>query len=185
MEQILFETRADFRYWLTENCTTSGGMWLVFSKHPSIKTLKAAEALEEALCFGWIDGQMQSIDEKKYIKYFAARRRGSNWSDKNLNLVKELEKKGLMTDFGRAKIEEAKNNGRLDAPKPKPITEKQVQMLAELLKEFEPAYTNFNAMSPSVRRTYTGLYFDAKSDDARKRRLDKIIGRLNLNLKPM
>jgi uncharacterized protein YdeI (YjbR/CyaY-like superfamily) len=185
LEQMLFKTRLDFRNWLIENCATSSGIWLVFSKHPSIKTLKANEALEEALCFGWIDGQMQSIDECKYIKYFAARRKGSKWSEKNKNLVNELEANGLMTDLGRAKIEEAKTNGRLDAPKPEPISEKQVQMLAELLKEFEPALTNFNAMSPSVRKTYTGLYFDAKSDDAKKRRLDKIIGRLNLNLKPM
>lgn len=68
MEHFLFETRIDFRNWLAENCTTSSGIWLVFSKHTNIKTLKASEALEEALCFGWIDGQMQSIDETKYYK---------------------------------------------------------------------------------------------------------------------
>ncbi len=185
LEQILFETRTDFRNWLKDNCLTSSGIWLVFSKHESIKTLKASEALEEALCFGWIDGQIQSIDEAKYLKYFSSRRKGSKWSEKNKNLVKELEAKGLMTDFGRAKVEEAKNKGMWDAPKPEPITDKQVQMLAELIKDIEPAYTNFNSMSPSVRRNYTGLYFDAKSDDAKKRRLEKIIDRLNLNLKPM
>lgn len=182
---MLFETRTDFRKWLSDNCTTSSGIWLVFSKHVSIITLKASEALEEALCFGWIDGQMQSIDETKYLKYFSARRKGSRWSEKNKNIVKELEAAGKMTDFGRAKIEEAKKNGMWDVPKPEPITEEQVQMLAQLLKDIEPAYTNFNSMSPSVRKNYTGLYFDAKSDDAKKRRLEKIIGRLNLNLKPM
>ena len=166
MEQILFETRTDFRNWLKDNCLTSSGIWLVFSKHESIKTLKASEALEEALCFGWIDGQIQSIDETKYLKYFSSRRKGSKWSEKNKNLVKELEAKGLMTDFGRTKIEEAKNKGMWDALKPEPITDKQVQMLAELIKDIEPAYINFNSMSPSVRRNYTGLYFDAKSDDA-------------------
>jgi uncharacterized protein YdeI (YjbR/CyaY-like superfamily) len=185
LEQILFETRVDFRNWLGDNCTTSNGVWIVFSKRSNIKTLKASEALEEALCFGWIDGQMQSIDETKYLKYFAVRRRTSNWSDKNKNLVKELEAKGLMTDFGRIKIEEAKKNGMWDAPKPGPISEKQVQMLMELIKDTEPAFTNFIAMSISVRKNYTGLYFDAKSDDAKMRRLDRIIGRLNQNLKPM
>jgi len=185
LEQILFETRIDFRNWLNDNCTTSSGVWLVFSKHSSIKTLKANEALEEALCFGWIDGQMQSIDEMKYLKYFSSRRKGSKWSEKNKNLAKELEANGLMTDFGRAKIEEAKKNGIWNASKPEPITDNQVQMLAELINDIEPAYTNFNSMSPSVRRNYTGLYFDAKSDDAKKRRLEKIIDRLNLNLKPM
>ena len=185
MEQMLFETRMDFRKWLNDNCTTSSGIWLVFSKHESIKTLKASEVLEEALCFGWIDGQMQSIDETEYLKYFSARRKGSRWSEKNKNLVKGLEAAGEMTDFGRAKIEEAKKNGMWHVPKPEPITDEQVQMLAELIKDIKPAYTNFNSMSPSVRKNYTGLYFDAKSDDAKKRRLEKIIGRLNLNLKPM
>ena len=185
MEQILFETRRDFRNWLNDNCTTSGGIWLVFSKNACIKTLKASEALEEALCFGWIDGQMQNIDETKYLKYFSLRRKGSKWSEKNKNLVKELEATGLMTDFGRAKIEQAKKNGMWDLPKPEPITDKKVQMLAELIKDIEPAYANFNSMSPSVRRNYAGLYFDAKSDNAKKRRLEKIIDRLNLNLKPM
>jgi uncharacterized protein YdeI (YjbR/CyaY-like superfamily) len=185
LEQILFETRSAFRHWLNDNCTTSRGVWLVFGKHVSIKTLKSSEALEEALCFGWIDGQMQSIDEMRYLKYFSLRRKGSKWSEKNKSLVKELESKGLMTDFGRAKIEEAKKIGMWDAPKPEPITAEQVQMLAELIKDIEPAYTNFNYMSPSVRKNYAGLYFDAKSDDTKKRRLEKIIDRLNLNLKPM
>jgi uncharacterized protein YdeI (YjbR/CyaY-like superfamily) len=185
MEQILFESRTDFRSWLAENCITSNGIWLVFSKHASIKTLKANEALEEALCFGWIDGQMQSIDEKSYLKYFAIRRKGSKWSDKNKKIVNELESKGLMTDYGRIKVEEAKKNGMWDAPKPEPISEDQVKMFTELIKDNELAYTNFISMSPSVRKNYVGLYFDAKSEDAKKRRLDKIIGRLLLNLKPM
>lgn len=181
----MFETRTDFRNWLAENCMTSSGMWIVFSKDAKLKTIKASEALEEALCFGWIDGQMQSVDETKYIKYFSMRRKGSKWSDKNKKLAQELEAKGLMTDFGRTKVEEAKKNGMWDAPNPAPISEEQVQMLSELLKDTEPAFTNFKSMSPSVKRTYAGLYFDAKSDDAKKRRLDKIIDRLNQNLKPM
>ncbi len=185
LEQILFETRTDFRNWLVDNCTANSGVWLVFSKHAGLKTIKASEALEEALCFGWIDGQMKSIDETKYLKYFSMRRKGSKWSDKNKKLVEELEIKGLMTDSGRVKVEEAKKNGMWAAPKPEPVSEKQVEMLTQLIKEIEPAYTNFMSMSASVKKNYVGLYFDAKSDDAKLRRLDKIIVRLNLNLKPM
>lgn len=129
LEQILFETRMDFRNWVADNCTTSSGSWLVFSKHANIKTLKASEALEEALCFGWIDGQMQRIDETKYLKYFSIRRKGSKWSDKNKKLLKELESKGLMTDFCRIKVEEAKKNGMWDALKPEPISEEQDKWL--------------------------------------------------------
>ena len=185
LKELMFPTRTEFRNWLTENCTTSQGVWLIFSKQPGIKTLKASEALEEALCFGWIDGQMQSIDDIKYIKYFSSRRNGSKWSEKNKKLVIELENKGLMTDYGRIKVEDAKKSGIWDAPKPELISEEQINALSELIKGIEPAFTNFMSMAPSVRRTYTGLYFDAKSDDAKKRRLEKIIGRLNQNLKPM
>lgn len=185
LEQILFESRNDFREWLLKNCTTHSGIWLVFSKHSSIKTIKASEALEEALCFGWIDGQMQSIDEMTYLKYFSIRRKGSKWSEKNKKIVNELEVSGLMTEFGLLKVEEAKKNGMWDAPKPEPISEDNIQQFTGLIKDYEPAFTNFISMSPSVRKTYVGFYFDAKSDDAKKRRLEKIIGRLNLNLKPM
>jgi uncharacterized protein YdeI (YjbR/CyaY-like superfamily) len=182
---MLFETRADFRNWLIQNSESSEGIWLVFGKNASVKTIKANEALEEALCFGWIDGQMQSVDETSYLKYFAQRRKGSKWSDKNKETVKKLESIGLMTEHGRKKIEEAKENGMWDALKPEPISDAQIGLLALKLKDYEPAFSNFMAMSPSVKRNYAGLYFDAKSDEAKQRRFVKIILRLNQNLKPM
>jgi uncharacterized protein YdeI (YjbR/CyaY-like superfamily) len=64
MEQMLFETKKAFREWLQENCMTSKGIWLILGKSGGPKTISASEALEEALCFGWIDSQMQSIDDK-------------------------------------------------------------------------------------------------------------------------
>lgn len=63
---LTFTNRKEFRKWLSEHCTTNEGVWLLFGKAKGPKTLKADEALEEALCFGWIDGQMQSIDDKAY-----------------------------------------------------------------------------------------------------------------------
>lgn len=71
---LIFETRELFREWLKNEGTTSDGVWLILTKTDVLKTLSANDALEEALCFGWIDGQMQSIDETKYRKYFARRR---------------------------------------------------------------------------------------------------------------
>lgn len=103
-----FAGREEFRKWLSENCLTSAGVWLLFGKAGGPKTIKAGEALEEALCFGWIDGQMQSLDAKTYKKYFSMRREKSKWSEKNKALAGSLEERGLMTDFGRKKIEEAK-----------------------------------------------------------------------------
>lgn len=80
MSDILeFSSREEFRKWLSEHCLSTDGVWLLFGKAGGPKTIKAAEALEEALCFGWIDGQMKSIDDKTYIKYFSMRREKSKW----------------------------------------------------------------------------------------------------------
>lgn len=180
-----FSSREDFRSWLKANGRISGGVWLLFGKSGGPKTLKAAEALEEALCFGWIDGQMQSIDEKTYIKYFSQRRSGSKWSEKNKALAEQLEQRGIMTDDGRAKIAEAKENGQWHAPKAPAVTEEQIAVLSDILKSYELAYTNFQGMSNSVKKTYTRAYFDAKTDDGREKRLVWMVERLNQNLKPM
>ena len=180
-----FANREEFRKWLNEHCLSSEGVWLLFGKAGGPKTIKAGEALEEALCFGWIDGQMKSLDAKTYKKYFSQRREKSKWSEKNKALVKSLEDRGLMTDFGRVKIEEAKKKGQWDAPKSMEITEEHIACVSAVLKGYEPAYTNFQAMSPSVKKTYARAYFDAKTDAGREKRIDWMVDRLNRNLKPM
>ncbi len=186
MNNILqFTTRTEFRNWLDENSQSNAGVWLVFSKSDSLKTLTAAEALEEALCFGWIDGQMAKIGERSYKKYFAPRRARSKWSEKNKTLVADLEKRGLMTDFGREKIAEAKKNGMWDAQDLMKLTDEQVEVLANLLKDYERAYANYQNMPPSVRKTYARAYYDAKTDAGREKRLAWIVERLDKNLRPM
>ena len=141
--------------------------------------------LEEALCFGWIDGRMQRIDDASYRKYFAPRRAKSVWSDKNKALAVELEERGLMTDAGRRAMEAAKRNGCWDAKKAPDVTEDDTAALEALIAGHEPAASNFQAMSPSVRRTYTRAYFDAKTDAGREKRLAWMLDRLDRNLKPM
>lgn len=128
---------------------------------------------------------MKSLDDKSYIKYFSIRRKNSKWSEKNKGLVKQLEEQGLMTELGRSKIDEAKKNGQWDKQKAPPVTEEQIATLSELLKEYEPAYTNFQAMSPSVKKTYTRAYLDPKTDAGRAKRVSWMVDRLNKNLKPM
>lgn len=180
-----FSDREEFRQWLTEHCLSDAGVWLLFGKAGGPKTIKAGEALEEALCFGWIDGQMQSIDDKAYKKYFSMRREKSKWSEKNKALVQSLEERGIMTDFGRKKIEEAKANGQWYAPSPMAVTEEQIAQVTALLQGCEPASTNWGAMSLSVKKTYTRAYFDAKTDAGREKRIAWMVDRLNKNLKPM
>ena len=184
-KELIFETRALFREWLECYGQTGEGVWLIFAKTDILKTLSAPEALEEALCFGWIDGQMQSIDEDKYRKYFARRREKSNWSEKNKELAQLLIERGLMTPQGLDAISCAKQNGQWDNSKRNSASEEQIRMFKQLIEPHEPAYTNLSAMSDSVQRTYTLFYLDAKSDKTRETRLEKIIDRLNNNLKPM
>lgn len=183
--ELIFETRALFREWLASEGAMSDGIWLIFSKNNALTTLSAHEALEEALCFGWIDGQMQSIDDEKYKKYFARRRAKSNWSEKNKELAQQLIEKGLMTQQGLDAISCAKQNGEWDNSKRNSASEEQIAAFKQLIESHEPAYTHLSAMSDSVQRTYTLFYLDAKSDKTRRTRLEKIIDRLNKNLKPM
>lgn len=184
MSEILtFSSREEFRSWLFVHCQSPNGVWLVFDKAGG--PLKAGEALEEALCFGWIDGQMRRVDEKTYQKYFSPRREKSRWSEKNKALAQRLEEQGRMTEFGRAKIQEARQNGQWDAPAPVAVTEEQIAQLSALLEEYDPAYANFQAMPLSVKKTYTRAYFDAKTEAGRQRRIAWMVDRLNQNLRPM
>lgn len=186
MAQMSFADRQGFRDWLTENALSTDGLWIVFDKGKGAQGLTAAEALEEAICFGWIDGQLQGIDENTYRKYFKQRKPGSNWSEKNKRLAAELEARGLMTDFGREKVEAAKAGGQWDAARRDELTEEHLQAFEAMLRPFEPAYSNFMGMPKSMRKAYTGsYYFGAKTEEGRRKRLATIIERLNLGLNPM
>lgn len=186
MSDILqFSDRAEFRAWLEQHGDSTPGRWLLFGKKGGPVTLTAAEALEEALCFGWIDGQMQSLDSTSYKKYFAPRTKTSSWSNKNKALAQKLIAEGKMTPAGLEKIEQAQKNGGWDSQKSSEITAEHIRTLSDLLKGHEPAYSNFGAMSDSVKKTYARGYFDAKTQAGRQSRLDRIIERTEQNLKPM
>lgn len=185
MEILTFADRQAFRDWLGKNGALSSGIWLRFSKNQKLVTLSADEALEEALCHGWIDGQMQSLDDNTYRKYFARRIPKSKWSAKNIKSAQTLIEKGLMTPQGFEAIENARKLGLWEPVERNPIDDHQIQMFKEIIQSYGPAFANLLAMSPSVQRTYTGYYYDAKSDKTRQARLEKIVDRLNKNLKPM
>ena len=185
VQELLFPARNDFRVWLRKNAETSGGVWLIFGKTKAVVTLSANDALEEALCFGWIDGQMKSIDTTRYIKYFARRRPKSSWSEKNKKIAETLIEKKLMTKPGMKAIETAKQDGIWDLQKGDQITDKQIKEFTKKLTGISPAYENFINMSRSVKLTYTRRHFSFKSEEARQRDFKKIIDRLNNNLKPM
>lgn len=171
-----FACREEFREWLYGNCLSNTGVWLRFGKAVGPETTKANEAFEEALCFGWIDGQIKTIDDKSYIKYFSLRRENSKWSVRNKTLAEKLDRQGKMTDTGIRKIEEAKRNGQWSNQKSREITREQIAFLVPLLEEYEVAYTNFMGMPSSVQKTYTRAYLDAKTDTGRTKRLGLLNG---------
>lgn len=181
----LFASRDGFRTWLRENAETESGVWLIFGKTRALATLSADDALEEALCFGWIDGQIRTIDDTRYAKYFAPRRPRSRWSERNKMKVQTLRARGLMTDLGERAVQAAQRDGMWDAPKRDPVAYDEVEALAKKLAGISPAYENFNRMSPSVRLTYTKRYLSFKTEEARHRDFERIVDRLNKNLKPM
>ena len=181
--EMTFASRAAFRAWLQENVEISEGVWLVFGKTKALPTVKAGEALEEALCFGWIDGQMKSIDETKYIKYFAKRRPKSVWSVKNKKIVIALREKGLMTALGEKAIETAKGNGMWDE-RTEEGEQAMVEAFAEKLRDFPQAYENFMKKPPSGRLAVTRWYLSSKNEEIRQREFPKIIEALENDWKP-
>ncbi len=184
-EQMTFSSGADFRSWLEENHDKCDGLWLVFGKTDELVTLSYDDALIEALCYGWIDGQVKRIDEVKYIRKFTPRRIRSNWSQRNKKIVAELIAKQLVMPSGLKAIERAKREGVWNDGEELGATDEEILAFAEKFKDIQPAFDNFMMMPRSVRKTYTLFYMDAKRDKTKINRLKKIVDRLNKNLKPM
>ena len=174
----LFPSRDGFRAWLYENAETSDGVWLVFGKTKEVATLTAKEALEEALCFGWIDGQMKRVDETKYIKYFARRRAKSVWSVTNKTMVEELRKRGMMTELGEKAVEVSKENGMWDARTAEGERE-MIEAFKEKLTSFPSAYENFMKLPPSAQLAEVRWYHLYKTEERQQQTFNEIVDKLN------
>ena len=112
LETIYAVDRNTWRGWLEENHGTALGIYLIYYKVKSGKpSVRYSEAVKEALCFGWIDSKVKSLDEERYQQIFTPRKPKSVWSKLNKQYIKELIDQGLMTDAGLKKIEAAKQNG--------------------------------------------------------------------------
>ncbi len=184
-KEIVFEKRSDFRKWLEQTDMNSEGVWLIFRKTKSITSITASEALEEALCFGWIDGLIKSIDDEKYKKYFAPRRKGSKWSAKNKEIIARLIKDNRVEKNGLLVIERSKKDGSWDSNDDNIITEEKYQMFESKIANNKEAAANYRKMPKSIRRQFAGLYFEPKKEDTRNKRLLELIDLLERNVKPM
>jgi uncharacterized protein YdeI (YjbR/CyaY-like superfamily) len=113
---VLFEQQNDWATWLDKNYATSSGLWLRLAKKAAdIKSVSYAEALDVALCYGWIDGQKKSYDEQSWLQKFTPRGKKSIWSKINREKAQELIERGQMQLAGLQAIELAKQDGRWDA----------------------------------------------------------------------
>jgi uncharacterized protein YdeI (YjbR/CyaY-like superfamily) len=176
-----FDNRNDFRKWLETNHSNSEGIWLMFNK--GSRTFSAHDALEEAICFGWIDGLMKSINEKTYKKYFSKRKDKNKWSDKNKKIHKKLQEIGLMTQAGIEAykvIDEIHTSNNRDD-----LNNRNIKSLKDAFLNNDEIVKLFEEKSPSRQKQLAGFYCDAKTEETRKKRLVKIIEALKSGNKGM
>ena len=163
--------RAAWRAWLEKHHASRLEVWLVFFKRQSGKpTLSYNDAVEEALCFGWIDGVKRSIDEQRYCHRFSPRRPKSRWSPTNRRRAQEMIKAGLMTPVGLQAIAVAKRSGCWE-PTDQHIDVSLPPELATWLKRQRGAAAFFASLAPSYRAQFTAWINAAKRPETRAKRV--------------
>jgi uncharacterized protein YdeI (YjbR/CyaY-like superfamily) len=179
LEMIAFKTPAEFEKWLKKEHAREHGLWVMFAKKASgIETMNYAQALDVALCYGWIDGHVKRYDDDYYIQRWTPRRKRSKWSKINRDHVARLIEEGRMQPAGQAQIDAAKADGRWDAAYSSPANAKvQPDFQAALDKEPKAA-EKWDSLSKSARYTILYQLEDAKKPETRARRIDKYIGLL-------
>lgn len=168
-------TRADWRQWLADNHATETSVWLkIYRKNGPIASVTYDEAVDEALCFGWIDSSVKKGDGQYYLQFFARRNPRSNWSRVNKDKVAKLTAAGLMTDAGQAMVDLAKRTGTWTALD-------EVENLVnppDLQEQFDanPAAKDyFDAFPRSVKRGILEWLLNAKSAATRAKRIAEIV----------
>jgi uncharacterized protein YdeI (YjbR/CyaY-like superfamily) len=185
MKELYLKTRNEWRKWLEKNHSTVDEVWLKYYKKTSGKPrIPYNDAVEEALCFGWIDGKIKRINEDYYIQRFTPRRSGSRWSKYNIDRIQKLIKEGGMKQSGLdvyrqalekpALIYENRSDGDPEFPE---------DLMKELMKN-KTATENFMNFSQSTRRIYIEWLNSAKKPETRLRRIEKIVGLAEKNIRP-
>lgn len=179
LSTIAFVSQKEWEKWLSRHHESSKGVWIKFAKKASgIPTVTYDEALEVALCYGWIDGQAKSLDEKFYLQKFVHRRPRSVWSKRNCDIANRLIKEKKMQPAGLLEIEKAKQDGRweraYDSPKNMVIPE---DFLKELAKN-QKAEAFFKTLNKTNVFTIGLRLQTAKKQETRERRMQVIIAML-------
>lgn len=183
-EKLHVINRDDWRAWLRKNHSTKKEIWLIYYKRRTGKPrIPYDDAVEEALCFGWIDSLVKKIDDEKFAQKFTPRKGKSKWSEANKKRARKMIKEGKMTKVGLAKIREAKSNGEWFKTAP---VKKGLVIPAYVKKAFatnEKALDNFNNLANGYKRQLVGWITSAKKEETRKRRLTEAVQLLGQNKK--
>lgn len=180
-----FKTRNSFRRWLSVNHDKKQELWLLFyKKHTGKPSIMYDEAVEEALCFGWIDGILKRIDDEKYKQRFSPRKSDSIWSKLNKQRSLNMIEQGKMTNAGLLKIDEAKKHGWWDKAYSLKQSHKLLPEFNKVLSLDPEAQKNFNSFSKSQRNQYAFWINLAKKKETKLKRIAIAIERLKQNKKP-
>jgi uncharacterized protein YdeI (YjbR/CyaY-like superfamily) len=169
-----FRTAAEFRRWLAKNHASASELLVGFYKKDSGKaSITWPESVDEALCFGWIDGIRRRIDESGYSIRFTPRRRGSIWSSVNIRRAQALIDEGLMQPAGRAAFE-ARRENRSGVYSYEQRTAELPEPYQGLLKKQKSAWVFFQAQPPSYRKAIGWWIVSARKEETRRKRLDQL-----------
>lgn len=173
---ISFKSPRDWASWLDKNHAKSSGIWLrLFKKDSGVASVTYAEALDEALCYGWIDGQLEKCDEKSWLRKFTPRRPKSVWSKRNIEHINRLTAAGKMKPAGRKEVEAAKADGRweraYDSPSAMQVSE---DFLKELSKN-KKAKAFFETLNKANTYAIAWRLQTAKKPETREKRMKKFI----------
>ncbi len=173
---LLFASTGELEAWLEENHAGAAGFWLKIAKKGSgVESVTYAEALELALCFGWIDSQKRGLDEKHFLQRFTPRRPRGKWSRINRDKAEGLIASGSMRPAGLAEVEAAKADGRWEAAYAGQRTAEVPEDLQRELDRSETAREFFAKLDSANRYAILYRLEDAKKPETRKRRLRKYV----------
>ena len=173
-----------WRRWLERHHASATEVWLVFSRmHTGRACIRYVEAVEEALCFGWIDGIKKRVDDDHYTYRFSPRRPGSRWSLINRKRAEALRAAGRMAPAGLAAIEEGRRRGTWAAAKVK-RPDQMSDLLRTLLAGVPRATSAWDALSPSLQRRYNLFVNEAAREETRQRRAREVLARLLAGRRP-
>ncbi|SKB82460.1 Uncharacterized conserved protein YdeI, YjbR/CyaY-like superfamily, DUF1801 family [Sphingobacterium nematocida] len=179
-----FKSQESWRNWLDKNQDMQEGIWLqVFKVNSGIESIKITEALDEALCFGWIDGQRKSYDDQSYLQKYTPRRAQSIWSKRNIGIVEKLIADGKMMPRGYVEIEKAKTDGRWARAYDSHTTMQDAEDLLQELAKDKEAEAFYQSLSKTNKFTINFRLQTAKKPETRAKRLREIL--INLQLKKM